>query len=116
MTRKKMIAIIVTAITVLTVSTIAWAATAGFCNGVPTAVRAGFKGSGKTAQGVVIVSGLNNRMGCANSEVWFHPNFSDTEKILSLATAAHLSGKKLTCWVSGCNYNYQQGADCTISN
>jgi len=88
-------------------------ATSAFTGAAPlTNINAG------SSDGSVYVSGLTNVLGCSNgSMVHFAPATSDSAKVLALATAAFLSGKKLNCMVNACDSNGMQvGVQCYLTN
>jgi hypothetical protein len=66
----------------------------------------------------VFVGGLENKVGCANGAlIHFTSGTSDPEKVLSIATAAQLSGKTLACAVEGCDAGgYQIGFQCNLQD
>lgn len=77
----------------------------------PTSVWAGY------TNGLVFVDGLPNTAACSNALIEFSSSTSDPQKILSIATAALLSGKRLTCKVSNCTSGgYQAGYQCRLAH
>jgi hypothetical protein len=75
----------------------------------PTKVYTGY------SNGEVYLQGMGNPAGCMKANIQFNPATADTTKILSLALAAYLSGRKLSCVVSGCSADqYQSGRQCDI--
>lgn len=64
----------------------------------------------------VYVGGFPNTFGCKSSLVRFSTTNSDPEKVLSIATAAQLSGKRLSCVVDGCDGDTQRGYQCNMQD
>ena len=93
---------------VLGIVSTAWAAPAWTTPASPTSVAAGY------TSGQIAVYGLPNNQGCSQSTITFLPADSDPARVLALVTSAILSGKNLTCYVSGCNGNYQRGQFCQL--
>lgn len=106
---KRSIRTVLAALAISTISVAAWAAS-GYATGNPTVVWVGF------ADKSVYVGGLPNKASCTNATIQFSPSWTDADKIDDLATAAFLSGKKLDCYVNGCNGSYQKGYDCKLTN
>jgi hypothetical protein len=91
----------------------------------PTARAAALTTSGQVSSvwtgytgGSVFVGGLGNPGACGNgSLIEFTTTNSDPAKILSIALAAQLAGKNLTCYVNGCGSDkYPIGNQCYMSN
>src|SRR5690349_3498038 len=93
-------------------ATVALAAPQWTTRGRVTAVWSGY------TDGSVFVSGLQKLGPCSESVIHFTSANSDPAKILSIATAAHLSGKTLACAVSNntCDAGYQIGYQCNIAD
>jgi hypothetical protein len=64
----------------------------------------------------VFVLGLENKGACKSSLIQFTTTSSDPDKVLSIANAAYLAGKKLSCAVNGCTGDYQLGFQCVLSD
>lgn len=64
----------------------------------------------------VYVVGLENKGACKSSLIQFTTTSSDPDKVLSIANAAYLAGKKLSCAVNGCIGDYQLGFQCALSD
>lgn len=62
----------------------------------------------------VEIAGLQNVAACTNANVAFEQTWSDTPKILSIGTAALLSGRKMACYVDGCINGFQKGLICNL--
>jgi hypothetical protein len=62
----------------------------------------------------VEIVGLQNVAACTNANVAFEQSWADTPKILSIGTAALLSGRKVACYVDGCVGGFQKGLICLL--
>ena len=70
--------------------------------------------AGKVSKAVMVV-GLPNVAGCTVSDINFDPASADANQVLTLATSALLSGKKLNCHVDGCvSGTWQKGLFCKL--
>jgi hypothetical protein len=96
----------------LCLATVAVAAPQWTARGRVTNVFSGY------TDGSVFVAGLQKLGPCSDSLIHFTAANSDPAKILSIATAAHLSGKTLACAVSNssCDGTYQIGYQCNIGD
>jgi hypothetical protein len=93
-------------------ATAAWAAPQWTTRGRVTIVFSGY------TDGSVFVGGLQKIGPCGDAIIHFTSANSDPAKILSIATAAQLSGKTLACAVSNntCDGAYQVGYQCNIAD
>jgi hypothetical protein len=68
--------------------------------------------------GSVFVAGLEKKGPCGESLIHFTSATSDPNKIMAIATAAQLSGKRLACAVSdnSCSGPYQVGYQCNLTD
>ena len=104
-------------LTVTGVLTAAFTATVAFAGGwtsptTPTGVYGGY------TSGAVYIQGAQNFGACSKGTmIEFLPANGDPQKVLPLATAAFLSGKRIQCSVNGCNASgYQIGSSCQLVN
>jgi hypothetical protein len=87
-------------------------ASTGEATVVPTGISAGY------TDGALMIMGFPNNVGCGSADLVFLPANSDVARIFTLANAAMLSGRPLTCWLGPCTTwagtSRQKGSYCTL--